>query len=251
MIVAVPFITITEQNAGVYRGCSTADPAAPAWCWSTTPTWISTAGERGTDHRGGGWLPRTGMRPFIVTTTVQLFESLFGRTRIADAQAAPPGQLGHGPRRGAGPAAPPAAAVADALRILSEHFGATVVLSSATQPEMWGALFPDIRPARSFRTRPLSSRSAARVRYEWRTDPRNRALADVVAEAPPHPRALVVVNTVRDARTALKTARTSGGQRRDAAAPVGRHVRGTPPTGARRGQVPAAAEGRCCWSAPS
>jgi len=212
VIVAVPFITITEQNAAVYRDLlDPTEPAAPRLVLEHhSHVELDDPDERGTHHSWHRLAAENWDAPFIVTTTVQLFESLFGRTgskmrklhRIANSvlildevQALPHRLLPQ---------------VADALRILSEHFGVTVVLSSATQPEMWEASFPDIHPREIVPAPAALFAECRRVRYEWRTDPKP-TLAVVVAEALTHPQALLVVNTVRDAQRALKTARTLAG----------------------------------------
>ena len=139
--------------------------------------------------------------PFVVTTTVQLFDSLFGRMpsrsrklhRLANAvvvldevQALP---------------VPLLVPILDGLRLLAEHFGTTVLLTSATQPafqhlEVWsGRRITDIvdDPARLYE-------QLRRVRYEWRLDPQP-TLAEVADEVATHRQVLIVVNTVRDART--------------------------------------------------
>ena len=211
VIVAVPFITITEQNAAVYRDLldpPAGSPTPGAGAYSHVE--LDDPDERGTHHSWHRLAAENWDAPFIVTTTVQLFESLFGRTgskmrklhRIANSvlildevQALPHRLLPQ---------------VADALRILSEHFGVTVVLSSATQPEMWEASFPDIHPREIVPAPAALFAECRRVRYEWRTDPKP-TLAVVVAEALTHPQVLLVVNTVRDAQRALKTARTLAG----------------------------------------
>ena len=132
VVVAVPFLTITEQNAQVYRDL------------------LESPGAGGIvlEHHSGADLDRPGRRwgrlaaenwdaPFVVTTTVRLFESLFDRRpaamrrlhRLAGAvivldevQSLPHQML---------------IPILDALRTLVSHFGATVVLASATQPDFW------------------------------------------------------------------------------------------------------------------
>ena len=59
VIVAVPFITITEQNAGVYRRLlDPGEPASSLSSWNTILMWILTAALR--KIAGGGWRRRTG-----------------------------------------------------------------------------------------------------------------------------------------------------------------------------------------------
>ncbi len=188
VIVAVPFTTITEQNAGVYRRLLGADVVL--------------------EHHSNAELDDRRLRlaaenwdaPFVVTTTVQLFDSLFGRKparsrklhRLANAvvvldevQALP---------------VPLLVPILDALRVLSQHFGTTVLLASATQPSfehlaVWKSL--DIRslvddPVQLF-TR------LKRVRYEWQLAPKPTT-DDIAAQICGERQALAIVNTVAHAR---------------------------------------------------
>ncbi|MGH3963879.1 MAG: CRISPR-associated endonuclease Cas3'' [Pseudonocardiaceae bacterium] len=128
VIVAVPFLTITEQNAGVYRELLGAQ------------TVLEHHSQSEFDEGGvGRWLRLAAENwdaPFVVTTTVQLFDSLFGRKparsrklhRLTNAvlvldevQALPVSLL---------------VPILDALKLLAEHFGTTVLLTSATQPSV-------------------------------------------------------------------------------------------------------------------
>ncbi len=209
VVVAVPFITITEQNAAVYRTLLNDD--APG----AEPVVLEHHSNVDVDRTAGDGRTRLWQRlaaenwdaPFVVTTTVQLLESLFGRRpaqmrkvhRLADSvivldevQALPHRLLPQ---------------VADALRILSERFGVTVLLSSATQPELW-SLSPlaALKPREVVQDVEAVFAGARRVRYQWRVDPKP-PLADVVAEAAGYGQVLVVVNTVKDARVAFERAR--------------------------------------------
>ena len=200
VIVAVPFITITEQNADVYRSLLGADAVLEH----------HSAVDLDRDRASGeldGRRARFGAEnwdsPFVVTTTVQLFDSLFGRKpsrsrklhRLANAvvvldevQALPADLL---------------LPILDGLRLLSAHFGTTVLLTSATQPSfqrlsVWAPLqdrihevIPD--PAHLYRR-------LRRVRYEWRLADAATDQASIAAEVAGHEQALVVVNTVADAR---------------------------------------------------
>lgn len=172
VIVAVPFITITEQNAGVYRRLL--DPGEPGGQpvvlehHSHVDLDGGCAADRWRRLAAENW-----DAPFVVTTTVQLFESLFGRKpsrmrkvhRLANSvivldevQALPHGLL---------------VPLADALRLLAAPFGATVVLSSATQPELW-SLGPlrDV-PARDLvQNRAPLFRAMRHTRFEWWLTPR-------------------------------------------------------------------------------
>ncbi|MFC5667569.1 CRISPR-associated endonuclease Cas3'' [Kitasatospora misakiensis] len=207
IIVAVPFISITEQNASVYRRMlgerdvlehhSSVDLDRAGWARLAAENWDA---------------------PFVITTTVQLFESLFSRSpsrmrrlhRLAAAvivldevQALPDRLL---------------VPILSALRGLTERFGTTVLLSSATQPEFSSIdgtshrhVIPD--PALLFS-------ALERVRYEWRED---TTLAAMAGEASRHEQMLMVVSTTRDANAVhqqlpagalhLSTRMTSGHRR--------------------------------------
>lgn len=191
IIVAVPFLTITEQNADVYR---------------------SLIGDQVLEHHSGIDFDQPGRKfkklaaenwdaPFVVTTMVRLFESLFDRRPAAmrrlhrlagsvivldEVQALPHQML---------------VPILDGLRALVDHFGASVVLSSATQPDFW-----HLGPFKDLSAVDLVSKPAEliermrRVEFEWRTDP-SPTLAEVAEEAVDHGTALVVVSTTADAKT--------------------------------------------------
>ena len=199
VIVAVPFISITQQTAGVYREFlgdesvlehhSSADIDDPNE-YDPKAIWARLASEN--------W-----DAPVVVTTTVQLFNSLFSNrtssTRklhnlarsviiLDEAQALPPTLL---------------LPILDGLRDISENYGTSVVLSTATQPAFQAIKpFADVNahdivpsPERHFQI-------LKRVRYEWRTDPSLSwdAVADIMRETS---QALAVVNTKKDALALL------------------------------------------------
>lgn len=201
VIVAVPFITITEQTADVYRGIFAADNVLEH----------HSAAERGYPqsedfHRQQVWARLAAENwdaPITVTTTVQLFESLFASStsqcrklhRLArsviildEAQTLPSHLL---------------RPILDALRELCAHYGATVVISTATQPAF--EAIPEFAavPAKEIVQEPgRFFQALKRVNYDWRTD---RALvwpevADMMRGAS---QALAVVNTKKDAMALL------------------------------------------------
>lgn len=206
VIVAVPFTTITQQTASVYRqifedgypdagqvvlehhsdAVELADPddftAQSVWTRLSAENWDA---------------------PIIVTTTVQLFESLFsnrrGRTRklhnlsrsvvvLDEAQSLP---------------APLLAPILDALRHLSTQYGSTVVLCTATQPAF--EVLPQFAaiPAREivpgYETH---FELLQRVQFEWRTDA-SHSWGEVAAWMHSEPSALAIVNTKRHAMELL------------------------------------------------
>jgi CRISPR-associated endonuclease/helicase Cas3 len=200
VIVAVPFTTITEQNAKQYRRLL--DPEDESGVPVVLEHHSSVElDESSSQYRWQRLAAENWDAPFVVTTTVQLFESLFGRKparmrrvhRLANAvivldevQALPHGLL------------PP---IVDGLRILAERFGTTVLLASATQPELW-ALGP-LRhvPMRDVLVDPAPLyRVLRRARYRWWLEPKP-TLEQVARRVAGDSQALVVVNTVRDART--------------------------------------------------
>lgn len=204
VVVAVPFLTITEQNAQVYRELLGDEVVLEHH---------SQVDFNSRDHRAR-LAAENWDASFVVTTTVQLFDSLFGRrpTRsrklhrltnavlvLDEVQALPLSLL---------------LPILDGLRVLTEQFGTTVILTSATQPSfhrlgVWSAI--ELRELVA-RPRVLFER-LRRVDYEWRVDPR-LTLAQVADEvaAVAERQALVVVNTVDQARRMyeLLSARCAG-----------------------------------------
>jgi len=192
VIVAVPFMSITEQNADVYRRL--------------------LGGKHVLEHHSGVDLDRLGggqrwqrlaaenwNAPFVITTTVQLFESLFSNRPAAmrklhrlarsvivldEVQALPDALL---------------LPILSALRHLAARFGTTVLLASATQPEFWSlSPFRDV-PVQDVIAEPghLHDR-LHRVRYQWWMSPKP-TLEQVARRAASEPQALVIVNTTADA----------------------------------------------------
>jgi len=195
VVMAVPFLTITEQNAQVLRGML--DGAEP------DPVVLEH--HSGVDLDAAGGEARLASEnwdaPVVVTTFVRLFESLLGRKpsavrrlhRLArsvivldEVQALPVKML---------------LPILDVLRILVQHFGVTVVLCSATQPDFWH-LSPFRRlPATDIVPDPEALPAGRqRTRFRWRTD-EELTLADVAVATASVGSVLVVVNTTADART--------------------------------------------------
>ncbi|GAA2341175.1 CRISPR-associated helicase Cas3' [Dactylosporangium salmoneum] len=197
VIVAVPFLTITEQNASVYRGMLDEDGVEPVVLEHHSQADFD-------DGLGGRWARLAAENwdaPFVVTTFVRLFESLFGRKpstmrrvhRLANSvivldevQALPHRML---------------APILDGLRLLVEHFGTTVLLSSATQPEFWALNeFSDLPVTDLIRDTPKLVNDLRRVRFEWQLEPKP-TLVEIAAQAAVDGSALVVTNTTADAKT--------------------------------------------------
>jgi CRISPR-associated endonuclease/helicase Cas3 len=200
VVMAVPFISITEQTAAIYRGIfgsaavlehhsALRSPETDAGDFHNTAVWSRLAAEN--------W-----DAPIVVTTTIQLFESLFANStshtrklhRLArsviildEAQALPARLL---------------TPILDALRQLCAHYGGTVVISTATQPAFetipgfatLGAreIVPD--PGRFFRV-------LDRVTYEWPGEPLGWAECARIMRSTTQ--CLAVVNTKRDALALL------------------------------------------------
>jgi len=194
IIVAVPYITITEQTTKIYReifGQQVVLEHHSAVDVDEEDEWMRAAAEN--------W-----DAPIIVTTTVQLFESLFSRRpqkvrklhRMArsviildEAQALP---------------APLLEPTLDALRTLTTRFGATVVLSTATQPA-----FDVVGPFQRLDSQEIVPhperyfRALERVNYEWRIK-EGHIWAEVAEEMAQYPQVLTIVNTKADAVALLE-----------------------------------------------
>jgi len=196
VIVAVPFLTITDQNADVYRRLLDADGAEPVVLEHHSQVDFD-------DPRAGRWARLASENwdaPFVVTTFVRLFESLYARKpsamrrvhRLANSvivldevQALPHAML---------------VPILDGLRLLVRHFGTTVLLSSATQPSFWALdEFRDVPCTDLIHDTPKLVSALRRVKYGWQLDPKP-TLADIADQAASEPAALVVVNTTRDAK---------------------------------------------------
>jgi CRISPR-associated endonuclease/helicase Cas3 len=185
VVVAVPFISITEQNAQVYRRLLDRPGEDPVVLEHHSGADLD---ERG--HRGPWWRRLAAENwdaPFVVTTTVQLFQSLFDHRPAAmrklhrlarsvlvldEVQALPDRLL---------------LPILSALRMLAECFGTTVLLASATQPAYWkltpfhGLPVTDVIAD----PKPLYTRFR-RVRYEWQLAPKP-TLGQVARQAAPEP----------------------------------------------------------------
>ncbi|MEY8042639.1 CRISPR-associated helicase Cas3' [Saccharopolyspora cebuensis] len=205
VIVAVPFITVTEQNAAVYREMLGEDVVLEHHSAVRPP-------ESGRDERELRSAVENWDSPFVVTTTVQLFDSLFARKpsqmrkvhRLANSviildevQALPLRVL---------------TPILDALRILTEEFGTTVLLTSATQPSFQALDIWDGMSVRDVVDEPRALfESMRRVRYRWWLDPKP-TLAEVAEEAAEHEQVLAVVNTTADARSVFRLWADSGSE---------------------------------------
>ena len=206
VIIAVPFLTITEQNAAVYRRLLDEDGTEPVVLEHHSQVDFD-------DPKAGRWARLAAENwdaPFVVTTFVRLFESLFARKpsamrrvhRLANAvvvldevQALPHAML---------------APILDGLRLLVRSFNTTVLLSSATQPSFWALdEFKDVRCTDLIHDTPQLVSGLRRVRYQWQLDPKP-TLADIAGQAGSEPAALVVVNTTRDAKVVFDHWRDAG-----------------------------------------
>ncbi|MDX3101081.1 CRISPR-associated helicase Cas3' [Nonomuraea angiospora] len=196
VIVAVPFMSITEQNASVYRDLLDLEGEDPVVLEHHSGIDLDdgVAGRRWQRLAAENW-----DAPFVVTTTIRLFESLFshkpaamrrvhrlaGSVIVLDEVQALPDRL--------------LIPIVSALRSLTQWFGATVVLASATQPPF--ELLSPLRdvPIKDVIAKPKPLYEALnRVRYRWLLDPKP-TMAQVAAQAAAEPQVLVVVNTTRDA----------------------------------------------------
>jgi CRISPR-associated endonuclease/helicase Cas3 len=200
VIVAVPYTSITEQTAEVYRGVFRALPRAVLEHHSAMAPRPDSE-----ESDGSAQWERLAAEnwdaPLVVTTTVRLFESLFARRtsdcrrlhRVAnsiiildEAQTIPTHLL---------------TPLLDVFRELTAHYGASTVFCTATQPALDETPgfrgLPNVReiapqPSRLFR-------SLKRVNYEWPRRDELRSWAWVAAEMRSSDQALAIVNTKDDA----------------------------------------------------
>lgn len=214
LIYAAPFLSITTQNANVMRTVFGAEQVLEHHSGADLDRWSgpkppSVKRDRPIRGAAENW-----DAPVVVTTVVQLFESLFsnkpsalrkvhrlaGSVIVLDEVQSLPDRL--------------LLPILSALRHLTEYFGTTVVLCTATQPA-----FETLPPLRDLAARclirdvaPDSQRHAAafrRVVYRWRLYPRP-TLEQIAREAVEHDQVLVIVNTTRDAALAHRAMRDAG-----------------------------------------
>lgn len=202
VIVAVPFISITEQTADVYRSIfGVGDDSRPIVLEHHSGVTALTEGEDDS-HPAQVWSRLAAENwdaPVVVTTTVQLFESLFANSTsrarklhslarsviiLDEAQALPPILL---------------RPILDVLKQLCQHYGATVVISTATQPAF--DTIPGFTDLHATEIVPEPGRyfqALRRVNYAWQVDPALTwpEVADLMRK---EPSALAIVNTKRDA----------------------------------------------------
>jgi CRISPR-associated endonuclease/helicase Cas3 len=204
--VVVPFISITEQTADTYRsifGGGEADTPIVLEHHSSAQHIRSESSEFSPGQQWARLAAENWDAPIVVTTTVQLFQSLFAAAtspcrklhRLAksvivldEAQSLPAHLL---------------EPLLDALRQLTIHYGVTVVLSTATQPA-----FETIPLMRQIQAREIVPEpkqwfdALRRVTYDWRTEQAMpwEAIADLLRA---EPQALAVLNTKKDALALL------------------------------------------------
>lgn len=200
VVVAVPFISITEQTADVYRRVFENSRRSNVVLEHHSGAHSEDHGE---DFHSSQVRRRLAAEnwdaPIIVTTTVQLFESLFhnrpSRCRklhrlansiiiVDEAQALPPHLL---------------RTILDGIRELTEHYGTTVVVSTATQPAFEVIQeFKDVPAVDILPDAPALFDALRRVDYEWHVDPAwtwQEATSQLAAER----QGLAVLNTKKDA----------------------------------------------------
>ena len=200
VIYAIPYTSIIEQTADVFGQIFGTDAVIEHHSQADTPESGETPRSRLACENWDG--------PLIVTTNVQLFESLFAaRTsrcrklhRIADsvivldeAQLLPPEFL---------------QPILDALSVLVAHYGVTVLLCTATQPSLGSTTHFD--PRQNLRGLPVPNhliddeaalfRQLKRVAVEWPADILTPLpTPDLVQRIAEHACVLTVVNTRNDA----------------------------------------------------
>jgi CRISPR-associated endonuclease/helicase Cas3 len=194
VIYAVPFTSVVEQTARVFRDALGRDAVLEHHSFLEAPK---------EEDEGFRWrlASENWDAPLVVTTTVQLFESFFasrtsrlrklhnvaGSVLVLDeAQALPPGIL------------KPVTALLDQL---VRHYKVTVVLCTATQPAL-GAVFKELPQPTEIAPEPNHLfKALERIRTEWPTDGTRLSWEDLAAEMSELPQALAIVNSRADCRT--------------------------------------------------
>ncbi|MCB2022876.1 MAG: CRISPR-associated endonuclease Cas3'' [Rhizobacter sp.] len=226
VIYAIPYTSIIEQTADVFAGIFGRDAIVEHHSQADTDASTETARTRLACENWDA--------PLVVTTNVQLFESLFAartsRCRklhniansvivLDEAQLLPPEFL---------------QPILDTLQLLVAHYGVTVVLCTATQPTLTD--LPRFDPRQSLRglpppvrivdDEPTLFRTLDRVHIEWPVDLQaSLPTAELAARLAGHECVLAIVNTRSDAAeiVAALDARTDGMTLHLSAAMCGQH----------------------------
>lgn len=193
VIVAVPYTSITTQNASVYRGLLSGLGNDVVLEHHSNIIDEAVADDRWRRLAAANWDAE-----FIVTTTVQLFDSLFSNSpsatrklhRLVDSVVVID-EVQSLPLR-------LVPAILQMMRELSEHYGVTFLLASATQPAFWS--FEQWRNIPIIDVMPVDYAPVItqRVSYEVRVNeqPWEEIADEVAAES----QVLVIVNTTSDAQ---------------------------------------------------
>lgn len=203
VIVAVPYTSITTQNAGVYRDMLSGLGDDVVLEHHSNIIDDAVADDRWRRLAAANWDAE-----FIVTTTVQLLESLFSNrpsaTRklhrlvdsvvVIDEVQSLPLRL--------------VPAILQMMRELSEHYGVTFLLASATQPAFWS--FEQWRDIPMIDLMPVDyvPEITQRVSHDVRVH--EQSWDEIADEVAAESQALVIVNTTSDAQRlhGLVTSRT-------------------------------------------
>ena len=206
VIVAVPFISITEQTADVYRsifGAGENDQPVVLEHHSAARSRNDDADDLDPTRMWSRLAAENWDAPIVVTTTVQLFQSLFANGTSAcrklhrltksvvildEAQALPPHLL---------------QPILDVLQQLCQHYGTTVVISTATQPAFES--IPIFAQAQAKEIVPDAAHwfnILRRVEYDWRTE-QSSSWEEIAELLHAEPQALAVLNNKKDALALL------------------------------------------------
>jgi CRISPR-associated endonuclease/helicase Cas3 len=233
VIVAIPYTSITEQTAAVYREVFGEHAVLEHHSAARLPEHDDDEPTR--DHLWQRLAAENWDAPVVVTTTVQLFDSLFGNRvstsrklhNLSDAvvildevQMLPPKFI---------------APILDVLRGVVDHYGATVLLSTATQPQFAHPAFADLPEIA-----PDPTVLFAQIRrVEYMVDDKPWSWDDAAAALVARPQAMMVLNTKADARAVLKalgdpdalhlSTNLCGAHRRDVLGEVRRRLDGGKP----------------------
>lgn len=201
VIVVIPYTSIIEQNAAVYRDALGADAVIehhsnldPVFRRTNLGEGIANREELATENWDA---------PVIVTTTVQFFESLFSnrpsRCRklhniarsviiLDEVQTLPPEFLD---------------SILDALNELARAYHCSVVLATATPPALkWRDSLPQgLRSCREVIPNPAAlSRELRRVTYCWPESSAQWGTDELAARLAAHRQVLAIVHRRQDAR---------------------------------------------------